>query len=143
MVSWFCEHFGLDRCSLMVLDNSRETLRITAQHGIDPAIAGNVRVRIGQGIAGWVAHNRKPLLVRVRTDADQVRHTHQDAYNSDSFVSVPLMHNNRLRGVLNLSNKRNGEPFDELDLDRALLAGSVLAMTLGSYERERQAAAWS
>jgi signal transduction protein with GAF and PtsI domain len=143
MVEWFCEYFGLDRCSLMVLDGSRDTLRITAQQGIDPAIAGNVRVRIGQGIAGWVAHNRKPLLVRVRKDAEQVRHTHQDAYNSDSFVSVPLMHNDRLCGVLNLSNKRNGDPFDDLDLDRALLAGSVLAMTLGANERVRQTAAWS
>ena len=37
-------------------------------------------------------------------------------------------------GVLNLSNKRDGAPFDELDLDRAVLAGSVLAMTLSHQQ---------
>jgi len=110
---------------------------------MDPHVAGSVRLPLGQGVAGWVAHHRKPVLVRKGGDASPVRPTGVDHYNSDSFVSVPLMHNNRLRGVLNLSNKRNGEPLDELDLDRALLAGSVLAMTLGGYERARQTAAWS
>lgn len=143
MVTWFCEHFGVERCSLMVLDEGKETLRIGAHQGIDPGVADSVRVRVGQGIAGWVAHNRKPLFVRVKTDTVAVQHTNQDAYNSDSFICVPMVHNNRLCGVLNLSNKCDGEPFNELDLDRALLAGSVLAMTLGGHEMLRRAATWA
>ena len=143
MVAWFSEHFGVERCSLMMLDNAKETLRITAHRGIDPSLASRVRVRVGQGIAGWVAHNRKPLFVRVRKDATAVQHTFQDAYNSDSFICVPMVHNNRLLGVLNLSNKHDGQPFDELDLDRAMLAGAVLAMTVGSQDSARRAAAWA
>ena len=141
LVSWFCENFGVDRCSLMLLDEARETLHIRAHRGIDPGIVGSVKVRVGQGISGWVAHNRKPLFVRVKNEQESVQHTHQDAYNSDSFICVPLVHNNRLSGVLNLSNKRTGEPFDELDLDRAVLAGSVLAMTLGGRDLVRRAGA--
>jgi transcriptional regulator with GAF, ATPase, and Fis domain len=144
MVAWFSEHFGVERCSLMVLDDTRETLRIRAQRGIDPALAGLVKVRVGQGIAGWVAHNRKPLFVRVKRDAGEaVQHTNQDAYNSDSFICVPLVHNDRLVGVMNLSNKTAGVPFDELDLDRAMLAGSVLAISLGGQETARHTASWS
>ncbi|HTG53935.1 MAG TPA: GAF domain-containing protein, partial [Gemmatimonadaceae bacterium] len=79
---------------------------------------------------------------RVREEAE-VPHTGQDAYNSDSFISVPLVHNNRLGGVLNLSNRSDGEAFDEQDFDRAVLAGSVLAMVLASQERARKAATWS
>ncbi len=66
MVAWFSERFGVERCSLMTLDSSRETLQIAAQRGMDPHLAGRVKVRVGQGVAGWVAHNRKPLHVRVR-----------------------------------------------------------------------------
>ncbi|MBI1798423.1 MAG: GAF domain-containing protein [Candidatus Eisenbacteria bacterium] len=143
MVSWFCEHFGIERCSLMRLDRAGETLEISAQRGIDVAVAAKVKVRIGQGIAGWVAHNRKPLFVRVREDAECVSPTGQDAYNSDSFISVPLVHNNQLAGVLNLSNRADGEPFEDLDFDRALLAGSLLAMMLIGREQTRRAAAWS
>jgi signal transduction protein with GAF and PtsI domain len=141
LVEWFCQHFHVERCSLMLLDPSRETLSIAAQRGIDAAVAGTVKVRLGQGIAGWVAHNRKPLFVRVRDELDPPPHTDQDAYNSDSFVCVPLIYGNRVCGVLNLSNKRDGEPFDEFDLDRAMMAGSVVAMSLGSQERVRRAAA--
>jgi len=142
-VTWFCEHFGVERCSLMLPDASGETLRIREQQGIDGALARQVKVRIGQGIAGWVALNRKPLFVRVKPDAQDVAHTHQDAYNSDSFISVPLVHNDRLAGVMNLSNKRGGEPFDDQDLDRALIAGALLAMVIGGQEMVRRVAAWS
>ena len=141
LVSWFSEHFGVERCSLMVLD--RETLRIAAQRGIDPSVAKGVKVRIGQGISGWVALNRKPLFVRVKADARSVEYTGQDVYNSDSFIAVPLVHSDRVMGVLNLSNKAGGLPFDELDLDRAMLAGSLLAMTLGGQEAVRRSAAWA
>ena len=142
MVSWFCEHFGIERCSLMLLDRARETLMIAAQRGISPTVASKVRVRIGQGIAGWVAHNRKPLFVRVRDDAGQLKPTGHDAYNSDSFISVPLVHNNQLVGVLNLSNRSDAQPFDDLDFDRAVLAGALLAMMMSNEERTRRAASW-
>ena len=143
LVSWFCEHFGVERCSLMLLDGARETLTIAAQRGIDPEVASKVKVRTGQGIAGWVAHNRKPLYVRVRADAKDVAHTGQDAYNSDSFICVPLIYNNRLCGVMNLSNKKNGEPFEDYDLDRAQIAGSLMAVALADLDKARRAAAWS
>lgn len=143
MVTWFCEYFSVDRCSLMLYDESRQTLHIGAYRGLDAGVAGSVRVRLGQGIAGWVAHHRKPLLIRVKNEKDSVQHTGQDAYNSDSFISVPLVYNNRLSGVFNLSNKRGGLPFNEVDLDRALLAGSVMAMILGSRDILRHSMAAS
>ncbi|HKQ57309.1 MAG TPA: GAF domain-containing protein [Candidatus Eisenbacteria bacterium] len=143
MVLWFSEHFGVERCSLMIMDNSRDTLRIAAQRGIDPGVAHKVRVRVGQGISGWVAHNRKPLFVRVKADASEVQPTGQDVYNSDSFITVPLVHGDRVVGVLNLSNKTGGLPFDDLDLDRAMLTGSLLAMTLGAQGAAHRAAAWA
>jgi len=126
----------------MVLDSGRDTMRIAAQRGIDPAVASKVRVRVGQGISGWVAHNRKPLFVRVRNDARDVEPTGQDVYNSDSFITVPLINGDRVVGVLNLSNKIGGLPFDPIDLDRAMLAGSLLAMTLGADEVAQRAASW-
>lgn len=144
LVAWFSEHFHVERCSLMLLDPARETLTISAQRGIDPAVAARVRVRIGQGIAGWVAHNRKPLFVRLKDEQKLGSNADRGVYNSDSFVSVPLAYNNKLCGVLNLSNKRDGEPFNEFDLDRALLAGSVVAMSIAGHDAgARSSASWT
>lgn len=142
LVLWFSETFGVERCSLMVMNANRDTMRIAAQRGLDPAVAASVRVRVGQGISGWVAQNRKPLFVRVKTDAREVAFTGQDVYNSDSFITVPLIHGDQVVGVLNLSNKAAGLPFEQVDLDRATMAASLLAMTLGAGEVEERSAAW-
>ncbi len=134
-VAWFSERFQAGRCTLMRVDDRDGDLRILAHRGLDPAVAARVRVAMGQGVAGWVASHQQPVLMRERRDDVPVRHTGLDQYNSDSFMSLPLVHNSRVVGVLNLSNKRDGEPFDDLDLDRAQLASHVLALALGERDR--------
>ena len=136
LVQRFCDAFAVDRCSLMRVDD--QFLQIAASSGLDPRIAGSVRLPLGQGVAGWVAHHRKPVLMRKGGDASPVRPTGVDSYNTDSFVSVPLVHRNRLLGVLNLSNKRNGQPFDETDLERAMMASAVLSLAMSQREEVRQ-----
>lgn len=132
LVQRFCEAFAVDRCSLMRVNDRH--LHIAAHRGMDPDMAGQVRLPLGQGVAGWVANHRKPVLMRKTGDASPVRPTGVDNYNSGSFVSVPLVHKNRLLGVLNLSNKRDGKPFNETDLDRAIMASAVLSMAMGERE---------
>ena len=136
LVGWLCSEFGIERCSLMTLDESREVLQISAQCGLDAGVAAQVRVRVGQGVAGWVAHNRKPLLVRMRSQADITPEDQADTYNSPSFIAVPVVHNGRLYGVINLSNKDGGELFTGVDFDCASLAGAALAVRLASCEPE-------
>ncbi|HEY3217434.1 MAG TPA: GAF domain-containing protein [Candidatus Eisenbacteria bacterium] len=143
MMVWLCDRFEIERCSLMVLDASREALQMAAQCGIDPAIAGRVKVRVGQGVAGWVARHRKPLFVRLREEADQLPRAPESGYNSDSFIVVPLLYRGRLHGVLSLSNKRDGEPFNQTDLERATLAGAALATAFASHEVVRRTASWA
>jgi len=133
LVQRFCEAFEVDRCTLMRMDD-HQGLRIAAHRGVDPQVAERVRVPLGHGVAGWVAHHRKPVLMRRTGDASPVRATGVDRYNSDSFVSVPLVHRDRVLGVLNLSNKRDGRSFDETDLDRAMMASAVLSLAMTSRD---------
>ena len=137
-VAWFSERFQAGRCTLMRVDDQAGDLRILAHRGLDPAVAARVRVAMGAGVAGWVAHNQQPVLMRERSEEATVRHTGLDHYNSDSFMSLPLVHRHRVVGVLNLSNKRDGESFDTLDLARAQLASQVLAQALGERDRRSE-----
>ena len=134
VVAWLCNEFGIERCSLMTLDQSQEVLQISAQCGLDPVVAESVRVHMGQGVAGWVAHNRKPLLVRMRSQADITPEDQADSYNSPSFIAVPVVHNGHLYGVINLSNKGGGELFNGVDFDCASIAGAALAVRFASCE---------
>jgi putative methionine-R-sulfoxide reductase with GAF domain len=140
VVAWLCNEFGIERCSLMTLDQSQEVLQISAQCGLDPVVAESVRVHMGQGVAGWVAHNRKPLLVRMRSQADITPEDQADTYNSPSFIAVPVVHNGHLYGVINLSNKGGGELFNGVDFDCASIAGAALAVRFASCEPAHGAA---
>lgn len=142
LMNWMCDYFSIERCSFMLLDPRGETLSVACSRGIPEEIARRVRVRIGQGISGWVAHNRKALLVRAKEDS-AVPQTGGAAYNSDSFLSVPVVHNDVLHGVLNFSNKSDGILFGEADLDRASFLAAVLAMSRERATQGRRAALWT
>ncbi len=129
MLAWFCKQFAFERCSMMTIQEGGETLRVAADYGLDPEVARNVEVKIGEGVAGWVAYHGKPLFVRVRDEAGALALLRQ-GYNSDSFIAAPLVHNRKLFGVLNVSNKRDGQAFTESDLDRVMMAAGVLAQLL-------------
>jgi putative methionine-R-sulfoxide reductase with GAF domain len=143
IVDWFCDRFVLDRCSLLVPIESGDSLAVAAQVGIPDEVAAKVRVRLGRGVAGWVAQHRKPLYVRAAEDAQSLERSPDGTYNSESFIVVPLAHNGKLHGVLSLSNRADAEGFTETDLDRAMLAASIFAVALGSPRTSRRADAWA
>lgn len=142
LVNWMCDYFNIERCSLMLLDGRGETLSVACSRGIPEEIARRVRVRVGQGISGWVAHNRKALLVRAKEDS-AVPQSSGAAYNSDSFMSVPVVHNDVLHGVLNFSNKADGALFGDADLDRATFLATVLGMSRERATVGKRQAMWS
>jgi len=143
IVDWFCDRFVLDRCSLLMPIESGDTLAVAAQVGIPDEVAEKVRVRLGRGVAGWVAQHRKPLYVRAAEDAQSLERSPDGTYNSESFIVVPLAHNGKLHGVLSLSNRADAQGFTETDLDRAMLAASIFAVALGSPRTSRRADAWA
>lgn len=83
---------------------------ITRAIGLAEDIRRQVRVREGEGIAGRVASSRQPVMGCGTTE----RNGH--SYRTDSFVSVPILVNDELRGVLNVADPVDGEPFQQADL---------------------------
>ncbi|MDX2139511.1 MAG: GAF domain-containing protein [Chloroflexota bacterium] len=61
--------------------------------------------RMGEGISGWIAQQRKPVLVRDKDARDSLRPLIPTAPYS-SFVGVPLLLGDRLIGTLELASKQ-------------------------------------
>src|SRR6186713_2865938 len=49
-------------CALFLLDEEADTLRCRFATGVEADTIGTMSVRAGQGLAGWVARNRRPLV---------------------------------------------------------------------------------
>ena len=94
-------------------------------HGQNITPDSILRLKPGQGIAGWVEHHGKSVHTgNVRTDARFTRDVDDSTgFETQSLLAVPLQAQNKTIGVLELVNKRYG-PFDESD--------SVIAETLAA-----------
>lgn len=101
-------HIDAEKASLMLLDEETGELFIKATRGMNKWIAKSIRVRVGEGIAGKVFEEGHPRM----TPPGEKRRPN---YRTDSFVSVPLRIGDETIGVLNLADKRSGEPFSEAD----------------------------
>ncbi len=80
-----------------------------------------IKLKVGEGVAGSVALNKKPLLVRDTTLASLVQEPSRNYnYASRSFVCVPWEHSGNLLGVINLTDRISGETFSNADLNKVL-----------------------
>ncbi len=102
--------------SLMMLDQETDALLLEARRGLPQGIPGKIMIRRGEGIAGKVAEQGEPILVKNLESDPRIRQKNRQHYKTRSFVSVPLKIADRVIGVLNLSDKTTGEVFDEEDL---------------------------
>ena len=113
-----------ERASLMLRDDAESDFVISRAVGLAEDVRRQVRVRIGEGIAGRVAAERKPLLAASGTEVP----TPRGAYKTRSFVSVPIVVNDVARGVLNVADPVGEKDFSSDDLATLeTLAGHIAA----------------
>ena len=108
----------VERCSLMLLDEKTGALAIKGAVGLDHKIMRESKPSLGEGIAGLVAKERKPLLVEVIDTDDRVGRENLPSYKTKSFLSVPVLLDHKLLGVVNVTDKRSpgSTVFTDFDL---------------------------
>ncbi|KAF0218692.1 MAG: GAF sensor-containing diguanylate [Geobacteraceae bacterium] len=103
--------------SLMLIDESGETLRIESAIGMNRQLARIMNVRKGNGIAGRVAAGGHPMVVNDIEKDERIAAPNRPRFKTKSFISMPLTFKGETLGVLNLSDKKNQGIFTEADLD--------------------------
>ncbi len=106
----------VERCSLLLLDESKNELFIAAAKGLPHEIIVNTRIKMGEEISGWVLENKISLLVEDIEEDARFAKRNEERYFTHSFISVPLLFKGRKIGVINVNNKRSHEIFTKEDL---------------------------
>ena len=98
-----------DSCFVYVLDG--EDLVLRASKTPHPDVVDRLKLRVGQGITGWVAEHRQPVAVARHAFDDPRFQTFselpEDRY--EAFLSVPVLSRGRLVGVITLQHRRPHE----------------------------------
>ncbi len=94
-----------DSCLVYVLDGDELVLR--ASKNPHPDIVDRLKLKVGEGITGWVAEHHEPVAVSEKAAQDpRFQFFHElpeDSY--EAFLSVPLMCRGRVVGVINLQHR--------------------------------------
>ncbi len=102
--------------SVMFFNEDGTELHIRAAHGLDPDMVARARVKTGASIAGWVAQTCENLLVNDIENDRRFRKLNHPQYETKSLLCVPLRIAGEVVGVVNVSSKSTGQPFDPDDL---------------------------
>ncbi|MBI3914482.1 MAG: GAF domain-containing protein [Chloroflexi bacterium] len=125
-----------DGASLILADNYRGDLFIAASRHLPAQVVKETRLHYNEGIAGWVAHHREPLLLVGPVDSNRFPKFSPRPTLSGSAICVPLIppalsgETPPLVGVLIVSRKVSQPALaqDDLQLLFALSAQAAAAL---------------
>lgn len=96
-----------DACLVYLVDHSSGEIVLSASQLPHDKEIGNIRLKMGEGITGWVALHRSVVALATNAAADTRFKAFQalpeDTY--DAFLSVPLITGGELIGVINVHHK--------------------------------------
>lgn len=105
--------------SLLLVDPVTEELYFDIALGEKGGALQQIRLKKGEGIAGWVAVNRKSALVNdVANDPRWTQKADKSTqFQTRAILAVPMQVQGKLVGVMEAINRADGSPFTEKDVE--------------------------
>ncbi|MFA4984172.1 MAG: GAF and ANTAR domain-containing protein [Candidatus Omnitrophota bacterium] len=126
-------------CSLMLLDPDKKELVVRATQSISESYNKKPNLRLGEGIAGIVAKENKPIcILDVKEDS---RYLNRDIARRESLcslASVPLAVKGRVIGVLNCYTSKKHK-FSDYELNILAAMGNQAAVAIENAELDLRA----
>jgi len=127
--------------SLLIRDAETNELAFVVVHGDIRHELQGYRIGGDVGIAGWVATNREPVVVNKPRQDRRFSPQVDEAFSfvTQSLLCVPMATRNKLIGVIQLVNKKNGGEFTDADIALLSILGHVAAMALEDIHQHLEA----
>lgn len=127
--------------SVLFFDASKEHLVFEIAHGKRDRQLLGLSIPVGEGVAGWVAKNQRPLIVNNLKDdrrfSQQIER--RLGLKTRSIMSIPLKRRNNPIGVIEAVNRRGSGGFTKEDLDVFLALGDHIATAIDNARLYRAA----
>lgn len=118
--------------SLLLVDEAKEELYFGIIVGEGSDKIKKKRLKLSEGIAGWVVLNKEPILIpdvskdkRFFPDIDKA-----SGFKTESIICAPLISRGKVLGVIELINKKIGVEFTESDLESLTHLADYIAIAL-------------
>jgi signal transduction protein with GAF and PtsI domain len=135
---------GCDACLVYLIESGTEEFVLRASLVPHIADLGNLRVKMGEGLTGWVAEHQSAVALGSNAAADRRFKIFpaliEDTY--EAFLSVPLVNRGKVLGVVNVHHRETHEhAADEIATITFIgeQMGSAIAKSLLEEENARLA----
>jgi signal transduction protein with GAF and PtsI domain len=95
-----------DSCLIYLYDRQNDELILTASSKPKEKSIGRVKLKIGEGVTGWAAKEKRPVVLPKEAYKDQRFKTfvslEEDKYQA--FMSIPILSKDEVIGVMNIRN---------------------------------------
>ena len=109
-----------DACLVYLIERETDEVVLRASQVPHAADLGNLRMKVGEGITGWVAEHKSVVALSSRAASDirfkRFQALVEDTY--EAFLSVPLVAGGEIIGVINVHHR---EPHDHTPDEISLL----------------------
>lgn len=98
------EFMGCDSCLIYLIDADQLVL---CSSNKNPSALGNVRLRMSEGLTGWVARERRLLAISREAFSDSrfKRFSNLPEDSFEAFLSAPILARGRVVGVINVQHR--------------------------------------
>lgn len=97
-----------DACFIYLHEPAQQSLVLSASKTPHPGEIGILRLKLGEGLTGWVAQHRKPLAIHEKAHEDHrfklFQSLPEDTY--EAFLSVPINIRENVIGVINVQHRK-------------------------------------
>lgn len=129
--------------SLLLIDRDTGELFFEVALGDKGEMLKEIRLKKGEGIAGWVAENGKPVIIHnVQSDPRFYRCADiKSAFITRSMICVPVKTKDKILGVLEAINKRT-DSFNDEDMGILTALANQVAVAIENanlYEELKEA----
>lgn len=126
------ELMNAEASSLLMYDEKENYLWFEIATGDKGREVKKIKCNMGEGIAGWVAENRVPLKI---DDCYQDERFNKEfdiksKFRTKTMICVPMIHKDKLIGVIQVINKKDNPVFTERDFDMFRLLSSQCAIAI-------------
>ena len=126
--------FKAQQASVMIMDPESGELVTRASYGLEAEFSRGARARVGEGIAGWVALRRQPILLGLQAPSAEFARFYKENRTISSALSMPLVIGDRIVGVLNVNRINHPDPFRDEHLDLLRVFGEHFAAIIDRAE---------
>ncbi|WP_061250089.1 GAF domain-containing SpoIIE family protein phosphatase [Leptospira alstonii] len=116
--------------TIYLADHTNRTLRILAAKGIPQEAVQTITVPFGEGIAGWVAVEKRNLLIQNLEEDERYNRNAKYKFEANSLISSPLIYRDELLGVISVNSKNSGFAFHQNDLEMLGAIANRLSVTI-------------